>query len=79
MVGDRSKGREKSLGMTRGFETAHGSFTLSGRLMRVFGSIIQAFVLAMLNAGQSLFLGSGIAGQFIGHDHTWNVLESFER
>ena len=46
--------------------------------MGVFRSIVQSFVLPMLHARQDLAFGGSIALQFIGDDHAWDVLESFE-
>jgi hypothetical protein len=44
----------------------------------MFRPIIQAFVLAMLHTRQELAFGGSIALQFIGDDHAWSILESFE-
>src|ERR1700758_3299335 len=38
--------------------------------MRVFGPIIEALVLPLLNPGHDLPLGSGVALQLVGDDHT---------
>jgi len=75
MVRDRTKRREKALGMTGGFEPTHRSLSLPGWLVGVLRSIVQSLVLAMLHARQELFLGRSIAGQFIGNDHSWHVLQ----
>ena len=60
--------------MARGFEAAHRLFALSRRLMRVFCSIIQAFVLSVLDAHEALALGCTRAGKFVGDDHPWYIL-----
>ena len=38
-------------------------------MVRVLGSVIQAFVLAVLDAGRDLLLRSPIAGQLVGDHH----------
>ena len=65
--------REKVLHLARGFEAAHLAFLLAGRLMRDFRLIVQALVLAVLDAGQDLFAGCPVAVQFIGDDHPRHV------
>lgn len=37
--------------------------------MRSFCSIVEVFLLAMLDAGHDVFLGGSIAGQFTGDEH----------
>ena len=71
-------GGEKALGMARGLAVAHRTLSLSGRLMRIFGPIVQSFVPPMLDAHQDLPLSCAIAGAFIGDDHTWNVLTALQ-
>lgn len=79
MVGDQSKGREKLLSMTWGCEAAHGSFALSGRLMRIFRLVVESFVLTVLDTWHDLPLCGCIASQFVRDDHAWNVLEPLEK
>jgi len=47
--------------------------------MRVLCPIVEPFLLPMLHVRQKLPLGSSITGQFIGNDHTRNVLEVLEQ
>ena len=77
VIGNRIKGREKALCMSRGFEPPHGSLSLPRRLVRVFGAIIQAFVLAMFDAGYDFLLGGRIASQFVRDDHAWYVPQPY--
>ncbi|GHO72349.1 hypothetical protein KSD_01200 [Ktedonobacter sp. SOSP1-85] len=56
--------------MTRGFEAAHAAFSLSCRLMGILSSIVEAFVLPVLDTGHDLPLGCRVTGQFVGDDHT---------
>jgi hypothetical protein len=65
--------------MSRGFEALHGSFPLLCWLMGVLSSIVQTFVLAVLDAGHHLFLGGCIAGQLLGNNHARDILQSFEQ
>ena len=66
------------MGVARGFEAAHRSFALSRRLVRVFRTIIQAFVLSVLDAHEDLALGCTIAGKFVGDDHPWYILAALQ-
>jgi hypothetical protein len=50
MASDEAENREKTLRVFDGFETSHFLLSQSCGLMRVFCSIIQAFVLPMLHA-----------------------------
>jgi hypothetical protein len=38
--------------------------------MGVFGAVIEAVVLSMLDPGDDLPLGRGVALQLVGHEHT---------
>ena len=55
------------------------AFTLARRLMRVLRTIIQPFVLSVLDAHQDLSLRGTIAGKFVGDDDPWHVLAAFEQ
>lgn len=65
--------------MTRGLEPAHASLSLSRGLVRILCSIVQAFVLAVLDTWTNFFLGGSIARQFIGDNHTRYVFHPFEQ
>ena len=58
-VTDPGLGREKALCLAGRLEALHLPFSSSGRLVRVLGSVVQALVLAVLNPGQDVLLGSG--------------------
>jgi hypothetical protein len=79
VVRDGSEDREKALSVSRRFEAAHGSFTLPHWVMRVFRSIVQTFVLAVLDAGHHLFLGGCIASKLVGNNHARDIFQSFEQ
>ncbi|GAC1405124.1 MAG: hypothetical protein NVSMB49_24210 [Ktedonobacteraceae bacterium] len=54
------------------------ALTQSRGLMRVFGSIVQSFVLSMLYSRQDLTFRRTLASERISDDDTRNVVESFE-
>ncbi len=78
MSSDGAEGRKKALCLFSGLEPPHLLFTQSRRLVRIFRPVVQSFVLPMLHAWQDLAFGCSIALQFVGDDHAWDVLESFE-
>jgi hypothetical protein len=69
-VGDLVVGRKEALSLPRRLEPLHDPLSPSGRLMGVLGSVIEAFVLPVLDPGDDLPLGSSIALQLVGHEHT---------
>jgi hypothetical protein len=60
------------LGLSGRFEALRDALASSGRLVTVFGSIVQAFVLAMLHTRPPSFLRGGIAGQLVRDHHAWS-------
>src|SRR4051794_37643963 len=56
---------KETLCLPRRLEALHLSFASSGRLVRILGSVIQALVLPVLNAGRDLLLRGPIAGQLV--------------
>ena len=79
VIQDWPKSGEKPLSLSRGFEASHGSLSLPRRLMQTFRSIVQPFVLAVLYTGHNFPLCGCVAGQLVGDDHSWDILESFEQ
>ena len=65
---DLAMGRKKSLSVSRGFEVLHDPLTSSGWLVRIFCAIVEAFVLAMFDAGHGLALCRAASTEFVG-DH----------
>ena len=61
---------KEALNVPRRFEPLHDPFSASGRLMRVFGPVIETLVLAMLDPGHDLPLGRGVALELVGDEHT---------
>ena len=64
--------------MTGGFEPTHLSLPLPGRLMGEFGTVVEALVLAVLDARHHLLAGGFIAFEFVGDDHPWDVAQTLE-
>src|ERR1700726_3578089 len=58
---------KEALNLPRRLEPLHDPLSSSGRLMGVFGPVI---VLTMLDPGHDLPLGSGVALQLVGDEHT---------
>jgi len=65
--------------MTCGFEFPHFLLAQTRRLMRIFGSIVQSFVLPMLHAWQDVAFRCSITLEFIGNDHSRHVAQPFEQ
>jgi hypothetical protein len=61
---------EKALRMLGRLEALHSALSLSGRLMRVLRAVVQVSALPMNNFGHDASLGSPIAAQFVGDDHS---------
>src|SRR5215813_3462253 len=69
-VGDLVMSGKEALNLPRRLEPLHDPLSSSGRLMGVFGPVIEALVLPMLDPGHDLPLGNGVASQFVGDEHT---------
>jgi hypothetical protein len=78
VLANRAAGRQEALGMTGGLETAHDPLALARRLVGVFGTIVQPFMAAMLDARHDLLVGSFVTAKLIRDQHAWNVLAAFE-
>ena len=63
-------GREQALRLTGRFELLHLPLSSACRLVRILRSIVEALVLAMLNAGHDLPLCRAVAGKLVGDHHT---------
>lgn len=79
VIGNRTEGRKKALSMSRGFKATHGALPLSHRLVRVFCSILQAFVLSMLYASEQFSFRCSVTGQLVSNDDAWNLLQPFKQ
>jgi hypothetical protein len=60
---------EEALNVPRRLEPLHDPLSSSGRLMGVFGPVVEALVLAMLDPGHDLALGRGVALELVGDQH----------
>jgi IS1 family transposase len=69
-VGNLIVGGEKPLHLTRRLEALHDPLSSARRLVGILRSVIEAFVLAPLDAGHDHPLGSRIAFQLVGDQHT---------
>ena len=69
-VGDLVMGGKEALNLPGRLEPLHDPLSSSGRLMGVFGPVIEALVLPMLDPGHDLPLGRGVAPQLVGDEHT---------
>ena len=67
-VGDLVMSGKEALNVPRRLESLHDPLSSSGRLMGVFGPVIEALVLTMLDPGHDLPLGSGVASQLVGDE-----------
>src|SRR5258707_14798110 len=63
-------GGKEALNLPRRLEPLHDPLSSSGRLMGVFGPVIEALMLPMLDPGHDLPLGRGVALQLVRDEHT---------
>jgi hypothetical protein len=79
VLGDGAISGKEALGVSWGFEFTHASFSLPGRLVRIFRTIIEVAVLPMFDTGQDLALGRTVAPQLIGNNDPRNVRQALEQ
>src|SRR5207248_8054846 len=77
-VGELVMSGKKALNVPRRLEPLHDPLSSSGRLMGVFGPVIEALVLPMLDPGHDLPLGRGVALQLVSDEHTRGSTLLFE-
>ena len=78
MFADRPKGGQKALGLAGRLEAAHGPFALACGLVRVFGTVIEPLVFAMLNAGHDILVCCLVATKLVGDQHPRHIRAAFE-
>ena len=78
-VVDLTVAGEEPLGLPRQLEALHLPLSPPCRLVRDLGPVVQVPALPVLDPGQDLPLGRAIAPEFIGHDHTGNVLQPLQQ
>jgi hypothetical protein len=61
---------KKSLHLPWRLEAFHDPLSSSRGLVRILGPIVEAFMLAVIDAGHDLPLGGSLAAQFVGDQHT---------
>jgi hypothetical protein len=61
------------------FKSTHDAFALASWLMGILGSIVETFMLSMLDLAQKFLLCCPIARQFIRDQHAWEVLTAFQQ
>ena len=69
-VGELVMSGKEALNVPRRLKPLHDPLSSSGRLMGVFGPVIEALVLPMLDPRHDLPLGSGVALQLVSDEHT---------
>jgi hypothetical protein len=79
VLADWPLGRQEALGMAGGLETSHGAFPLPRGLMRVFRTVVEAFVLPMFDAWYDVLVRCLIAAELVRDEHTRHVLAAFEQ
>jgi len=78
VLGDGPIGGEKALGMPGRFEPLHAPLPLARGLVRILGTVIEVFVLAVFHARQNLPLGSSITLELIRNEHPGDILAPFK-
>ncbi|EFH81112.1 hypothetical protein Krac_1799 [Ktedonobacter racemifer DSM 44963] len=79
MSSNETEGRENALCLFGGLESPHLLFTQSRGLVRIFRTIVQPFVLTVLNTRQDFSFRRTITLQLISENHARNVLQPFEK
>ena len=70
-VVDLIVGGEEPLRLAGRFELLHLPLSSARRLVRVFRSVVEALVLAMLDARHDLSSGRAVAGKLVGDHDAW--------
>src|SRR5215468_1244764 len=79
VMGNRAVGRQKTLGMPRGFKPLHAIFPLACRPMRVLTAVIEIATLPVFHAGQDLALRGAVALQLVRNDDAWHVQQALQQ
>ena len=79
VLGNRSIGGKKALGVSWRLECLHAALTLAHGLVGVFRTIVEVVVLPMFHAREELPLGCSVAFQLIGGEHPRDILAPFEQ
>jgi hypothetical protein len=79
VLGNGSIRREKTLGMTGGFEPLHATLPLARRLMRILTPVIEIATLAVFHSRQQLLLRGTIAFQLVSDDDPRHVRQPLQQ
>jgi len=71
--------RKGIVGVTRGFKPLHPLLPLAGRPVGVLRTIMQMLLFPMFHTREEFSLGSSLALEFVGHDHTQEVGQALEQ
>ena len=74
MRGDNAVDFDEPLGVSGGLEPPHSPLALTGRLMRVLGTIVQVPVLPVSNSRHHYSLRCPVATELISNNHPWPSL-----
>ena len=76
VLGDRTVGGKKTLGMPGRFESLHAPLPLAGRLAEVLRTVIQRAALTVLHPRQPFLLRCALAFQLVSDEHPRYVRQS---
>src|SRR4029453_4146193 len=79
VLGNGPIGRQKTLGMPRGFEPLFAILRLPGRAMRILTPVIQIAALAMFHPRQYLTLRRTVALQLVRNDDPRHILQALQQ
>jgi hypothetical protein len=65
VLGDGPIGGEEALGVSWGFKALHAPLPLAGRLVGVFGAVVEVAVLPMFDPGEQLPLRGAVARELV--------------
>src|SRR6266567_9427761 len=79
VLGYGSIRREKTLGMTGGFESLHALFPLARRAMRILAPVVEIATLAVFHPRQEFSVRRAVALELIRNDDPWHVLQTLQQ
>ena len=79
VLGNGPIGRQKTLGMSRGFESLHAILALARRPMRVLAPVIEIPTLTMLDPWENLLLRRTVALQLVRNDDPRHILQALQQ
>jgi hypothetical protein len=79
VFGNKTRNREETLSMPRGFKPLHTPLPLAGRLVRILHAVFEIAILPMCHTEQELALRGAIALQCIRDKNPWYVVSVLEQ